>query len=168
MDLDRATAAIEACHALGVTVARDDFGTGYSSLSYLRRLPVDTVKLDQEFVRAMNGGPNDVTIVKSVVGLARAFGRQLVAEGVETVELAALLVQLGCDVAQGYGIARPMPAAAVPGWIAAFRPDPRWLGGVVPAEEKRVICAARYQDELAPPPPEEPPPPDHEVELLLE
>ena len=135
VDLDRATAVIEACHELGVTVALDDFGTGYSSLSYLRRLPVDTVKLDQEFVRAMSGGPNDVTIVKSVVGLAQAFGRELVAEGVETAELAALLVELGCDVAQGFGIARPMPAAAVPGWLAAFRPDPDWLCGIPAGSE---------------------------------
>jgi diguanylate cyclase (GGDEF)-like protein/PAS domain S-box-containing protein len=135
VDLDRATAVIEACHALGVTVALDDFGTGYSSLSYLRRLPVDTVKLDQEFVRAMSGGANDVAIVKSVVGLAHAFGRHLVAEGVETAELAALLVELGCDIAQGYSIARPMPAAAVPGWLAAFRPDPAWLRGSPAAPE---------------------------------
>ena len=94
---------------LGVTLALDDFGTGYSSLTYFRRLPADTLKIDQSFVRDMLDDPDDLAIVEGVIGLTRAFNRHVVAEGVETPEHGPILLQLGCDIAPGYGIARPMP-----------------------------------------------------------
>jgi diguanylate cyclase (GGDEF)-like protein/PAS domain S-box-containing protein len=125
-DLEQASAAFRECRALGVQIALDDFGTGYSSLSYLRRLPVDTLKIDQSFVRTLGDGEEDVAIVQSIVGLARAFRCAVVAEGVEFPEVGAQLIAMGCNVGQGYAIARPMPAAEVPGWLSAFRPSPAW------------------------------------------
>ena len=102
---------------MGVHFALDDFGTGYSSLTYLRRLPVSTLKIDQTFIRGMLEYPDDLTIVKSVIGLAAAFQRQVIAEGVETVAHGAMLLSIGCELGQGYGIAPPMPAENIPGWI---------------------------------------------------
>ncbi len=113
---------------LGVSFAIDDFGTGYSSLTYLRRLPVDVLKIDSSFVLNMLHDPGDLVIVDGVVALAEAFGRSVVAEGVETVQHGLALLRLGCEVAQGYGIARPMPAEDLPSWVERWRPDPSWMG----------------------------------------
>jgi len=126
-DIGHIARIIEECRVLGVTFALDDFGTGYSSLTYIKRLPADTLKIDQSFVRDMLRDPEDRAIVEGVIGLARVFQRHVVAEGVETIEHGALLLTLGCDVAQGYGIARPMPAAAVAGWVRDWRPDAAWI-----------------------------------------
>ncbi len=117
---------IEACWGEGVGFALDDFGTGYASLSYLRDIPAETLKIDQSFVRDVLEDSDDLTLVEGIIGLATAFRRTVVAEGVETPEQGVLLMRLGCDLAQGYGIARPMPAAEVPAWVAAYRPDPQW------------------------------------------
>lgn len=114
------------CRKLGVSFALDDFGTGYSSLTYFRRLPADMLKIDQSFVRDMLDDPEDLAIVEGVIGLTKAFKRQVIAEGVETVEHGLVLLILGCDLAQGYGIARPMPASELPGWIANFHPHELW------------------------------------------
>jgi EAL domain-containing protein (putative c-di-GMP-specific phosphodiesterase class I) len=104
----------------------DDFGTGYSSLTYLKRLPAETLKIDQSFVRDMLDDPDDFAIVKGVIGLAKAFHRKVIAEGVETIAHGELLIPLGCELAQGYGIARPMPANELIYWAARWKPDPRW------------------------------------------
>jgi len=117
---------IEACWAEGVGFALDDFGTGYASLSYLRDIPAETLKIDQSFVRDVLEDSDDLTLVEGIIGLATAFRRSVVAEGVETPEQGVLLMRLGCDLAQGYGIARPMPAADIPAWVTAYRPDPQW------------------------------------------
>jgi EAL domain-containing protein (putative c-di-GMP-specific phosphodiesterase class I) len=111
---------------LGVRFALDDFGTGYSSLTYLKRLPVDTLKIDQSFVRDILLDQEDLALVKGVIGLGQVFKRALVAEGVESAAHGVLLLSLGCEVAQGYGIARPMPADQVLGWSEQFVPDPTW------------------------------------------
>jgi EAL domain-containing protein (putative c-di-GMP-specific phosphodiesterase class I) len=105
---------------LGVRFALDDFGTGYSSLTYLRKLPVHTLKIDQSFVRDMLSDPDDLSIVRGIIELASIFGRQVVAEGVETMEHAAALRQLGCYRVQGYGIAKPMHANDFPAWCQAW------------------------------------------------
>jgi diguanylate cyclase (GGDEF)-like protein/PAS domain S-box-containing protein len=126
-DVMQVSELMHACRAFGVTFALDDFGTGYSSLTYLRRLPVELLKIDQSFVRSMLDDPDDLAIVEGVVGLAVAFRRKVIAEGVETVAHGELLLQLGCELAQGYGIARPMPAAELPDWAANWRPDSRWM-----------------------------------------
>jgi EAL domain-containing protein (putative c-di-GMP-specific phosphodiesterase class I) len=125
-DVAQVSDVIRACGKLGITFALDDFGTGYSSLSYLKKLPVDVLKIDQTFVLDMLEDPEDLTILEGILGLAKAFRRQAVAEGVETVDHGLMLLRLGCQVAQGFGIARPMPGADVPDWIAEWRPDPRW------------------------------------------
>ena len=107
---------MQSCQALGVRFALDDFGTGFSSLSYLKRLPAETIKIDQSFVRGILEDGDDLTLVKAIVALAAAFHRHVVAEGVETAEHCAKLLELGCERAQGYGIAKPMPAADVLPW----------------------------------------------------
>jgi diguanylate cyclase (GGDEF)-like protein/PAS domain S-box-containing protein len=114
------TELIKACHRLGVLFALDDFGTGYSSLSYLKRLPVDRLKIDQSFIRDMLGDKEDFAIVSGIISLARAFNREVIAEGVESDQHCAALLELECDWGQGYGIARPMPADEIPGWVRAF------------------------------------------------
>jgi diguanylate cyclase (GGDEF)-like protein/PAS domain S-box-containing protein len=117
---------IDYCQGIGISFALDDFGTGYSSLTYFKRLPANTLKIDQSFVRDMLEDPEDLAIVEGILGLTAAFKRKVIAEGVETIEHGILLLHLGCDEGQGYGIARPMPAAKVLAWIDAFRPDPSW------------------------------------------
>ncbi|MBU0753160.1 MAG: EAL domain-containing protein [Gammaproteobacteria bacterium] len=123
-DVVGVSARMQRCRELGVRFALDDFGTGYASLAYLRRLPIELLKIDQSFVRDMLQDPDDLAIVEGVIGLATAFTKTAIAEGVETIDHAVMLLHLGCDLAQGYGIARPMPAAALPGWIAGWKPDP--------------------------------------------
>ena len=125
-DMARAAEVFAACRELGVTFALDDFGTGYSSLTYFRRLPADTLKIDQSFVRDMLEDPDDLAIVEGVIGLTHAFHRKVIAEGVETAEHGMMLLQLGCDLAQGFGIARPMPADMLPDWISTFSPHELW------------------------------------------
>jgi predicted signal transduction protein with EAL and GGDEF domain len=105
--------ALDQIAALGVGIAIDDFGTGYSGLAYLKRLPIDTVKIDQSFVRDLTVDPDDAAIVTAIVAMAKSLGVDTVAEGVETEEQLAHLTALGCHRAQGYLLARPMNAAAV-------------------------------------------------------
>jgi diguanylate cyclase (GGDEF)-like protein/PAS domain S-box-containing protein len=114
------------CRRFGVSFALDDFGTGYSSLTYFRQLPADVLKIDQSFIRNMLDDADDLAIVEGVIGLTQAFRRQVIAEGVETVEHGLVLLLLGCDMAQGFGIAHPMPASALPEWIQHFKPDELW------------------------------------------
>jgi diguanylate cyclase (GGDEF)-like protein/PAS domain S-box-containing protein len=125
-DMSRISGIIEECRGIGVMFSLDDFGTGYSSLTYLKHLPVNQLKIDQSFVRGMLDNPEDIAILGGILGLASAFRRQVIAEGVETVQHGAMLLQLGCDLAQGYAIARPMPAHELPDWVATWRPDPAW------------------------------------------
>ncbi len=125
-DLAQVSQVIQACHRIGVTLALDDFGTGYSSLHQLKILAVDQLKIDQSFVRNMLDSPDDLAILKGVLGLATAFHRQVIAEGVETREHSELLLQLGCELVQGNGIAKPMPPQEFLAWAAQWRPDPGW------------------------------------------
>jgi hypothetical protein len=125
-DVTRVSEIMQACRKIGVQFALDDFGTGYSSLTYLKRLPVTLLKIDQSFVRDMLDDPDDLAILQGVLGLARAFRRKVIAEGVETKEHGTLLLRLGCELAQGYGIARPMPADKIPAWSAGWKTCPEW------------------------------------------
>ncbi len=113
--------------SLGVQFALDDFGTGFSSLTYLRRLPVNGLKVDQSFVRNMLRDPDDLAIVEGVIGLGTAFRHHVVAEGVESADHALMLMEMGCHLVQGYGIARPMAGDSTLEWLRGFQPDPRWL-----------------------------------------
>ena len=125
-DISQVSATIDVCHKLGVSFALDDFGTGYSSLTHLRRLPAQLIKIDQTFVRDMLEDSDDCAIVEGVIGLAKAFRRDVIAEGVETIAHGVALLQLGCELAQGYGIARPMPEAEIPKWISKWKADDSW------------------------------------------
>jgi diguanylate cyclase (GGDEF)-like protein/PAS domain S-box-containing protein len=126
-DVHHISTIMNDCMNLGVNFALDDFGTGYSSLTYLRRLPASLIKIDQSFVRDMLIDADDFAIVKGVIALAKSFKRDVIAEGVETIEHGTALLQLGCELAQGYGIARPMPASDIPVWIRDWKPDASWL-----------------------------------------
>ncbi|MFT5805974.1 MAG: diguanylate cyclase (GGDEF)-like protein/PAS domain S-box-containing protein [Moritella dasanensis] len=112
---------------LGVNIALDDFGTGYSSLTHLKDLPANTIKIDQSFVKNMLDDPDDYAIINGVLALAGSFNRAVIAEGVETTEHGLMLLEMGCYAAQGYGIARPMPAAKIPRWIRNYIPNQQWL-----------------------------------------
>lgn len=127
-DMEQAINVLTECRRLGIRLALDDFGTGYSSLAYFRSLPVDILKIDQSFVRHMLEDPDDLGLVESVVQLGHAFNRHVIAEGVETLAHGSLLLQLGCSLAQGYGVAKPMPAADIPAWIDAWRQQQAWRG----------------------------------------
>jgi diguanylate cyclase (GGDEF)-like protein len=126
-DIARVSQVIAACHKLGVRFALDDFGTGYSSLTYLKRLPICLIKIDQSFVADMLEDPEHRAILQGVIGLAKAFRRDVLVEGVETVAHGTILLQMGCELAQGYAIARPMPAHEFPMWVKTWRADPAWL-----------------------------------------
>lgn len=125
-DISAVAATLTRLRELGVSVSLDDFGTGYSSLTYLRRLPMDTLKIDQSFVHGMMGDPGDLAIVQGVIGLARSFGYRVIAEGVETIEQGQMLQQLGCAQAQGYCIARPMALAQFVEWAAQWQTPSGW------------------------------------------
>ncbi|SDS95710.1 diguanylate cyclase/phosphodiesterase with PAS/PAC sensor(s) [Pseudomonas asplenii] len=125
-NIQRVSQCLQDCQALGVRFSLDDFGTGYSSLSYLKRLRTQTIKIDRSFIRDILHDQDDLALTKAVIGLARAFGREVIAEGLETAEQGRLLISLGCDVAQGSFVARPMAAQAVPAWVASFVPSPLW------------------------------------------
>jgi len=125
-DIGRLSATIEACHELGVRFALDDFGTGYSSLNHLRRLPAYMIKIDQSFVRDMLEDTDDLAIVEGVIGLAKTFQREVIAEGVETIAHGEALLKLGCQLAQGYAIARPMPEIDIPEWVSSWKVNDTW------------------------------------------
>ena len=127
-DLDNTSQTLQACNEIGLQFAIDDFGTGYSSLTYLKRLPVDILKIDQSFVRGMLNDPEDLSIIEGVIGLAKAFHYQVIAEGVETASHGERLLTLGCDLAQGYAIARPMPGAELPEWVATWQQNEAGMG----------------------------------------
>ena len=114
-DSEAGNSPLEAVRASGVRIAIDDFGTGYSALAYLRRLPVDTLKVDRRFIARMDD--TDVAVLAAILEMARALGLQTVAEGIETREQLDQLQALGCDLGQGYFLARPMDASRVPAYL---------------------------------------------------
>jgi diguanylate cyclase (GGDEF)-like protein len=121
IDAPRTRATIDDLHDAGFRLAVDDFGTGYSSLSYLRRLPVQELKIDQSFVLGMLTESEDEVIVKSTIDLGHNLQLSVVAEGVEDDETLAALTAMGCDIAQGYGIAIPLTAPDFVTWVRQHR-----------------------------------------------
>jgi EAL domain-containing protein (putative c-di-GMP-specific phosphodiesterase class I) len=119
-DAARSSQVLAALRTLGVRLSIDDYGTGYSSLSYLRALPVNELKVDRSFVGQLTSDPRAAAIVRSTLQLGRELGMTIVVEGVEDAGALEALRERGCDVAQGYHVARPMPAGAFPGWLAAY------------------------------------------------
>jgi len=125
-NIDAVSQVMRVCRDLGVRFSIDDFGTGYSSLTYLKRLPAETLKIDQSFVRDMLSDQEDLAIVRGVIGLADAFHRKVIAEGVETIAHGEELLRIGCEQGQGYGISRPMPASMLPQWVASWQSPQEW------------------------------------------
>jgi diguanylate cyclase (GGDEF)-like protein len=136
-DPSRAQATVARIAALGVAVSLDDFGTGYSSLQHLRKLPIAEIKIDRSFVAGMADNHDDAAIVRSTVGMARSLGIRVVAEGVENQYTRQLLAEAGCDLAQGWFTARPMPGADLTGWLAE-RPTQR------PAQRPTPVSPAPF------------------------
>ncbi len=170
--LDTVAALMRRIERLGVRFSLDDFGTGYSSLTYFNQLPISTLKIDQGFVRDLFASPNSLDIVEGVIDLAKAIRRPVVAEGVETFDVGLMLRRLGCQYAQGFGIARPMPADEIGEWVAAFASAPDWHDlsrndlvlspfgdlDVVKTMHERwsssILAAVAARDRTAPAPPE--------------
>jgi diguanylate cyclase (GGDEF)-like protein/PAS domain S-box-containing protein len=125
-DISMTGKVMNQCRAIGVGFALDDFGTGYSSLTYLKHLPAEMLKIDQSFVRDMLEDSSDLAIVQSVIGLANAFERSVLAEGVETQAHGERLLALGCELAQGFGISHPMAAADFDLWLQDWQRLPSW------------------------------------------
>ncbi len=125
-DIEHAARELKTLREHGLGTSFDDFGTGYSSLSYLRRLPMDHLKLDRSFVAGMLQDAGDRAIVRGVIGLGQSFGCETVAEGVETIEQGRMLLEMGCTLAQGYCIARPMPLAQFVGWASGWSAPMQW------------------------------------------
>ena len=117
VDPARALETVTRLRGLGVVIAIDDFGTGYSSLAYLKRLPVDELKIDKSFVQELASDDDDLAIVRSTIHLAHELGLSVTAEGIENAASLSLLRDLGCDVAQGYYISRPMSAVDLANWL---------------------------------------------------
>jgi EAL domain-containing protein (putative c-di-GMP-specific phosphodiesterase class I) len=118
-DSENVLATVRRLKSIGVKLSIDDFGTGYSSLAYLKRFAVDKLKIDQSFIRGMADDANDAAIVAAVIQMSRSLGLTTIAEGVENERVRDLLLERGCDEAQGYHFARPMPAASLALHLAA-------------------------------------------------
>jgi len=117
---------IKELKAIGINFALDDFGTGYSSLTHLRELHINTIKIDKSFVFEMLQNSQDMAIVNAIISLSKVFQIEVVAEGVEDIEQLLMLFELGCDLIQGYRVAKPMSFDHLLTYLANFTPDPRW------------------------------------------
>ena len=119
---EQTTAVLHRIKALGVSLAIDDFGTGYSSLVYLKRLPIDTLKIDKEFIGDITTDPDDEAITATVITMAHSLGLNVVAEGVETVEQLNYLREQGCDEIQGFWLSPPLDVQHCLAFIRGYRP----------------------------------------------
>jgi diguanylate cyclase (GGDEF)-like protein len=138
-DIELSIRKLCALREAGIGIAIDDFGTGYSSLRLLSRLPVDTLKIDRTFIQGISDTPNVMTLVSTIVSLARAFDMRTIAEGVETAEQLTMLRVLNCDQAQGFYLGRPAPATEVPNVIKRLS-----IGGAKTSElQERMLVGAR-------------------------
>jgi EAL domain-containing protein (putative c-di-GMP-specific phosphodiesterase class I) len=120
-DIDEVSAIMQGLKDLGIKFALDDFGTGYSSLSYLKRLPIDTLKIDRSFIYDLENDPSDRAIVQTILNIARNLKVSVIAEGVETEVQSLMLRQLGCHAYQGYLFGTPMPLDAFETWFASAK-----------------------------------------------
>lgn len=116
------------CERMGLRFALDDFGSGYSSLTYLKRLPAHLLKIDQGFIRDMLEDPDDIAILDALLALARSFGRNCIAEGVESIQHGEMLLRMGCEWGQGYAIGHPMPAHEFEQWLHTWQLPLSWKG----------------------------------------
>jgi len=125
-DISYVSGLILELQSYGFTCSLDDFGTGYSSLTFLKNIPARTIKIDQSFIRTLPHDPEHFMIINSILGLAKSLNRQVIAEGVENILHGELLLELGFTAAQGYAIAKPMPAEVLPDWVATWQPPQAW------------------------------------------
>ena len=132
-DIQVSSLVLRDLNRIGVRISLDDFGTGYSSLSLLKRLPLDTLKIDRSFISELTGDSDDAAIVDAIIKLAHSLRLSVVAEGVETVGQLQQLQALGCDEAQGYLFARPQPAAALERWLLEHE------HGILPLTADRLV-----------------------------
>ena len=130
-DLEQASRHMKTLSNLGIAISMDDFGTGYSSLSNLQRLPFDAVKIDQSFVREIRSAAERPPVISSIIGMARALGKRLIAEGIETPAQREAVAAMGCDLGQGYLLCRPAPADRLP--LPPVEPQPASAGDRLPA-----------------------------------
>jgi len=129
-DPQRVRAVLEQLNGMGIRLAVDDFGTGYSSLAYLTRLPIDEIKIDRSFITSMSSSKDDAIIVRSTIELGRNLGLKVVAEGVEDARTWTRLRDLGCDIAQGRHVSRPVPPDELTAWLESLpraNGAPQWL-----------------------------------------
>lgn len=125
-DVGHVARLLDQLRTLGVGTALDDFGTGYASLSYLQHLRTDKIKIDKSFVGSVLDNPDDLALVTGMISISNALGRQVVAEGIETPEHGAVLMRMGCDIAQGYAIAHAMPGDEIADWVRRYSPPSMW------------------------------------------
>ncbi len=133
----RAIRVMEELRHDGVRFSIDDFGTGYSSLAQLKRLPVDEIKIDKSFVLDLNRHTDDAVIVRSTIELGHSLGVRVVAEGVETAESWELLREMGCDMAQGFFISAPLPAAEIANWVRSL--NTKLESAETPTQQVRIL-----------------------------
>lgn len=126
IDEDNTEKTIQKLQDMGIQFAIDDFGTGYSSLVYLKKLSVDSIKIDKSFIKNLTSNKADLTIVQSTINLGHDLGIKVVAEGVEDQKTVDKLIDLGCDAAQGYYICRPIPAVELSRWFHDEAPKKGW------------------------------------------
>jgi len=124
-DPDRATSVLAALRALGVRISIDDFGTGYSSMSYLHTMPLDELKIDRQFTAQIFNTDNGAAIVAAIVQLAHASALEVVVEGIEDERTMLAIAGMGCEIAQGYHVCKPLPAGDVPAWVRQWQPTGR-------------------------------------------
>lgn len=144
-DLVRAKDVMDKCIELGVTFSLDDFGTGYSSLIYLKQLPIRQIKIDQGFIHDMLNNPDDLSILEGIISLGEAFHRTVIAEGIETSEQAITLLNLGCELGQGYKIAPPMPALEFVIWIKEYKANTLWQNQTLFDSNQREILFIKVE-----------------------
>lgn len=126
-DIKKTRIILDQCREMGFRLSLDDFGSGYSSLTYLKQLPVDTIKIDRLFVRDILQNSHDVAILEAVIKLCQSLNKMPLAEGIESIHQGDLLLSLGCEWAQGYGISKPMMASEVSNWIKTYQAPEQWL-----------------------------------------
>ncbi|MDY0116821.1 MAG: EAL domain-containing protein, partial [Sulfurimonadaceae bacterium] len=136
---------LQTCKNMGIKIALDDFGTGYSSLHYLKKFPLNIIKIDKSFVMDSLSQSSSLSIVDASLGLSRAFQCSVIAEGVESIEIGEMLIQLGVSVAQGYIIAKPMDQKEVPHWIKSYKNHPKWIATKTLENEDRAILYASVE-----------------------
>jgi len=127
-DFVQVSQSMALCERMGLRFALDDFGSGYSSLTYLKRLPAYLLKIDQGFIRDMLEDPDDIAILDALLALARSFGRNCIAEGVESIKHGEILLRLGCEWGQGYAIGHPMPVHEFEQWLHTWQAPLSWKG----------------------------------------